>query len=78
MVLYDNATQIKSTHYDARPNADDVSLLVIHNISLPPGEFATSGIRDLFTGQLNPHAHPFLKRLLTSVCRRTALSTEQA
>ena len=36
MVLYDNATQIKSTHYDARPNADDVSLLVIHNISLPP------------------------------------------
>ena len=63
MVLYDNATQIKSTHYDARPNADDVSLLVIHNISLPPGEFATSGIRDLFTGQLNPHAHPFFKEI---------------
>ncbi len=63
MVLDDNATQIKSTHYDARPNADDVSLLVIHNISLPPGEFATSGIRDLFTGQLNPHAHPFFKEI---------------
>jgi len=36
-----------------------VSLLVIHNISLPPGEFGGSGIADLFTNRLDAAAHPY-------------------
>ncbi|KXJ59119.1 MAG: N-acetyl-anhydromuranmyl-L-alanine amidase [Alteromonas sp. Nap_26] len=68
MVLYEPATFIDCPHYDDRPCAsgecsDNVDLLVIHNISLPPSQFGTSGIRDLFTGKLNPDAHPFYKTI---------------
>lgn len=52
------ATQRMSPHCDARP-LDEVSLLVIHNISLPPGEFAGGYIDDLFLGQLDAKAHPY-------------------
>jgi AmpD protein len=48
-----------SPHQDARPVADDVSLLVIHGISLPPGEFGGPWIEDLFLGRLDPNAHPY-------------------
>ena len=50
MVLYKPAKQIDCPHYDERPDESDVSVLVIHNISLPPSQFGTSGIRELFTG----------------------------
>lgn len=52
-----------SPFYNQRPNVDDIDLLVIHNISLPPGEFGTPYVDELFTGCLNPHAHPSLKEL---------------
>ncbi len=52
-----NATQLASPHCDAR-EGDDISLLVIHNISLPAGEFGKPYIHDLFLGQLDPNAHP--------------------
>lgn len=38
-------------------------MLVIHNISLPPSQFGTSGIRDLFMGELDPTAHPFYQEI---------------
>ena len=63
MVLYKPATQIDCPHYDERPDESDVSVLVIHNISLPPSQFGTSGIRELFTGTLNPDEHPFYKEI---------------
>ncbi|MDO6540507.1 1,6-anhydro-N-acetylmuramyl-L-alanine amidase AmpD [Alteromonas stellipolaris] len=63
MVLYEPATQIDCPHYDERPDETDVSVLVIHNISLPPSQFGTSGIRELFTGTLNPNEHPFYKEI---------------
>lgn len=53
------ARWLPSPHYDERPDADDISLLVIHNISLPPDEFGGSGIDELFTGTLDPAAHPY-------------------
>lgn len=52
------AAQIASPHCDARP-CDEISLLVVHNISLPPGEFGHRYIDDLFLGQLDPDAHPY-------------------
>ncbi len=50
--------------YVASPNCDDrpagaVELLVIHNISLPPGEFGGDGVQRLFTNTLDASAHPY-------------------
>jgi AmpD protein len=47
-----------SPNHDARPS-DEVSLLVIHSISLPPGRFGGHYIDALFTNTLDPAAHPY-------------------
>ena len=52
-----------SPHYDERPEGEAVSLLVIHNISLPPGEFGGPSIEDLFLGRLDPDADPFFREI---------------
>jgi N-acetyl-anhydromuramoyl-L-alanine amidase len=51
------ATQIASPNCDARPVGERISLLVIHNISLPPGQFGGDAIIELFTNRLDPDAH---------------------
>lgn len=53
------ARQVPSPHCDDRPDAQDVSLLVIHNISLPPDRFGGRWIEDLFIGKLDGSAHPY-------------------
>ena len=45
---------IASPNCDERPLGCEVSLLVIHNISLPPGEFAGNDVIELFTNRNNP------------------------
>ena len=50
-------------HRDARPPGSDISLLVLHAISLPPGDFGGPEIEDLFRGRLDPTAHPYFRRL---------------
>ncbi|MEE3661106.1 1,6-anhydro-N-acetylmuramyl-L-alanine amidase AmpD [Brenneria sp. g21c3] len=50
---------IPSPHCDRRPDDESPSLLVIHNISLPPGEFGGPYIDQLFTATLDPTAHPY-------------------
>lgn len=52
-----------SPHFDDRPPGERVSLLVIHNISLPPGEFGGPYIDQLFMGTLHPGAHPYFAGL---------------
>lgn len=47
-----------SPNCDARPAGTAVDLLVIHNISLPPGEFNGAAIGQLFTNTLDCDAHP--------------------
>ena len=51
--------RVESPHYDDRPDDEIPSLLVIHNISLPPGEFGGPYIDRLFTGTLDPNQHPY-------------------
>lgn len=46
------------SHCDARPLNEVISLLVIHNISLPAGEFDTKYVDDLFMGAIDSQAHP--------------------
>jgi AmpD protein len=55
--------QIASPNFDARPEGTPVCLLVIHNISLPPGEFGGGGIIDLFTNMLDPAAHSYYAQI---------------
>ncbi|MCG8156222.1 1,6-anhydro-N-acetylmuramyl-L-alanine amidase AmpD [Brenneria goodwinii] len=50
---------VPSSHCDSRPDNEAPSLLVIHNISLPPGEFGGPYIDQLFTATLDPAAHPY-------------------
>jgi len=51
------------SHFDERPDPTDISLLVIHNISLPPGQFGTPYIDDFFAGQLDCSQHPYFQQL---------------
>jgi N-acetyl-anhydromuramoyl-L-alanine amidase len=44
---------------DDRPAGQSVELVVIHNISLPPGEYGRRNVHALFTNALDPSAHPF-------------------
>ena len=57
------ARQCPSPNQDGRPSGALVDLLVIHNISLPPGEFGGPWIDDLFTNRLDPSAHPYFEEI---------------
>ncbi len=59
----DRATRIPSPHRDARPAGAMVELVVVHGISLPPGEFGGPYIERLFTGTLDPAAHPYFREI---------------
>ena len=48
-----------SPNCDQRPPGVEVDMLVIHNISLPPGVFAGPGVLQLFENRLDPAEHPF-------------------
>jgi N-acetyl-anhydromuramoyl-L-alanine amidase len=50
--------QVLSPHFDARPRDTAPELLIVHGISLPPGEFGGPWIDRLFTGMLPAAAHP--------------------
>ena len=54
-----SARKVPSPHFNQRPENEIPSLLIIHNISLPPGEFGGPWIDQLFTGTLPPDAHPY-------------------
>jgi AmpD protein len=53
------ATRIDSPNCDDRPAGTVPDLLVVHSISLPPGEFGGSEIIALFTNRLDWDAHPY-------------------
>lgn len=57
------ARYIPSPNCDERPNQNDISLLVIHAISLPPEEFGSAGVIELFTNKLDSQAHPYYQAL---------------
>ena len=57
-----SAAQYPSINYNDRPSGE-ISLIVIHNISLPPGEFNNHYIEQFFTNQLDFNAHPYFKTI---------------
>ncbi len=50
---------LPSPNFGERPVGAGVSLVVIHNISLPPDEFAGNWVEDFFLNRLDPEAHPY-------------------
>lgn len=57
------ATRLASPNFDARPGGIAPNLIVIHNISLPPGEFGGTAIADFFLNRLDWDAHPFYEEI---------------
>ena len=57
------ALRVPSPNCDERPELAVIDLLVIHNISLPPGQFGGSWITDLFTNRLDARADPYFETL---------------
>jgi len=55
--------RIASPNFDERPDGVEPFLLVVHNISLPPGEFGGRFIDALFTNRLERSAHPYFVEL---------------
>ena len=55
--------QVLSENCDARPDGLEPSLIVLHGISLPPGEFGGPEIEALFTNQLDWDAHPYFDEI---------------
>ncbi|MFT6550791.1 MAG: AmpD protein [Zhongshania marina] len=53
-----NASKIPSPNFNQRPDPSEISLLVIHNISLPAGNFGGPYVQQLFTNCLDCSAHP--------------------
>lgn len=52
-----------SPNFNLRPQGDAVSLLVIHNISLPPGKFGTGKVQAFFQNRLDPNEHPYFEEI---------------
>ena len=61
--LHRRARQAGSPNCDARPDGVQATLLVVHSISLPPGEFGGPAVEQLFTNRLDPAAHPAFAEL---------------
>jgi AmpD protein len=57
------ATRIESPNFGARPDGVDVTLVVLHSISLPPGEYGGDAVERLFTNRLDWHAHPYFQAI---------------
>ena len=68
-MIRDRSGRLESAHQCLSPNQDErppgavVDLLVIHNISLPPGEFGGPWIEQLFTNCLELGIHPYFREL---------------
>ena len=61
--LMEAARQLASPNCDDRPPDVAIELVVIHGISLPPGEFGGPWIDDLFLNRLDPAAHPWFRAI---------------
>src|SRR5512134_867061 len=54
---------VESPNCDERPPNTQITLVVLHSISLPPGEYGGEAIERLFTNRLDPQAHPYFRAI---------------
>lgn len=57
------ARRVESPNVGPRPEGTVVRLVLVHSISLPPGEYGGDGIERLFTNRLDWNAHPYFERI---------------
>lgn len=57
------ARRVPSPNFNARPEQAEIELIVLHNISLPPGVFTGDAIEAFFCNTLDRHAHPYFARI---------------
>ncbi len=55
--------RVESANHDERPPGAQISLLVVHSISLPPGQYGGDSIERLFTNRLDAAAHPYFRHI---------------
>lgn len=55
--------QVPSPNFGPRPEQALVDLIVVHSISLPPGEYGGPWIEHLFTNTLDWEAHPYFRSI---------------
>ncbi len=60
---YRHAHALASPNFGPRPAGARIDLLVLHAISLPPGQYGTGCVQQLFTNQLNWQAHPYFLQI---------------
>jgi AmpD protein len=60
---YQHARRVDSPNFGPRPPGCDVTLVVIHSISLPPGVYGGDAIERLFTNRLDWSAHPYFEQI---------------
>lgn len=58
-----DARRCESANFDERPDGIAIDTIVVHNISLPPGQFGGCHIDELFCNQLNPEEHPYFAQI---------------
>lgn len=61
--IVSGARQVPSPNCDDRVGGEPITLLVVHSISLPPGEFGGESVERLFTNRLDANAHPYFAGL---------------
>lgn len=54
---------VDSPNHDERPPGSEITLVVLHSISLPPGQYGGDSIERLFTNCLDPEAHPYFREI---------------
>lgn len=57
------ARRVDSPNHGPRPDGTDIGLIVVHSISLPPGQYGGDEVEALFTNRLDCDAHPYFDRL---------------
>jgi len=60
---WQGAEQLESPNFSPREAGSEVSLVVLHNISLPPFEYGSDAVQRLFTNRIDPAAHPFFAQI---------------
>ena len=60
---YRPARPLPSPNFGPRPREARIDLIVVHSISLPPGQYGGDEVARLFTNQLDPNAHPYFEAI---------------
>jgi len=61
--LLDESRQCPSPNKDERPDETTIDLVVVHSISLPPGQFGGDEIEQFFQNRLDKDAHPYFEQI---------------